>query len=143
MTAYVWAISGYAESIKASAGQSSTADFHSSPSISFPVPVMRPEFQKETEFKGVLWMAKRNFPLSATCSSEFHDYISSASRGSCYDTNIGIAHQLGSVGMSKATQFISDLRDDGIKISIAGDLWMTMEWLFMEYAAMGLLATGR
>eukprot|EP00731_Ephydatia_muelleri_P000746 Em0001g746a len=25
--------------------------------------------------------------------------------------------------MSKATQFISDLRDDGIKISIAGDLW--------------------
>ena len=72
-------------------------------------------------------MAKRNFPLSATCSSEFHDYISSASRGShkgaCYDSNIGFAHQLGSVGMSKATQFISDLRDDGIKISIAGDLW--------------------
>ena len=25
--------------------------------------------------------------------------------------------------MSIATQFISDLRDDGIKISIAGDLW--------------------
>ena len=60
-------------------------------------------------------------------STEFHDYISSASRGSykgaCYDTNIEIAHQLGSVGMSKATQFISDLRDDGIKISIAGNLW--------------------
>ena len=72
-------------------------------------------------------MAKRNFPMSTTCSSEFHDYISSASRGSykgaCYDNNIGIAHQLGSLGMSKATQFISDLRDDGIKISIAGDLW--------------------
>eukprot|EP00731_Ephydatia_muelleri_P003503 Em0001g3503a len=45
------------ESIKASAGQSSIADFHSSPSISFPVPVMRPELQKETDFKGVLWMA--------------------------------------------------------------------------------------
>ena len=25
--------------------------------------------------------------------------------------------------MSKATQFISDLRDDGIKLSIARDLW--------------------
>ena len=36
------------ESIKASAGQSSIADFHSSPSISFPVPVMRPELRKET-----------------------------------------------------------------------------------------------
>ena len=115
------------ESIKASAGQSSIADFQSSPSISFPVPAMRPKLRKETDFKGVLWMAKRNFPLSATCSSEFHDYISSASRvsykGACYDINIGIAHQLGSVGMSKATQLISDLRDDGIKISIAGDLW--------------------
>ena len=132
------------ESIKVSAGQSSFADFHS---ISFPVPVMRSELQKVTDFKIVLWMAKRNFPLSATCSSEFHDYISSASRcsykGACYGPNIGIAHQLGSVGMSKATQFISDLTDDGIKISIAGIYGVTTEWLFMECVAMGLLATGR
>ena len=98
------------------------------------------QIPESTEF----WMAKRNFPLSATCSSEFHDYISSASRGSykgaCYDTNIEISHQLGSVGMSKATQFISDLRDDGIKLSISGDLWSDNR---MEYVAKGLLATGR
>ena len=46
------------ESIKASAGQSSIADFHSSPSISFPVPVMRPELRKETDCG---WL-KETFP---------------------------------------------------------------------------------
>ena len=48
-----------------------------------------------------------------------------------HDTNIGNAHHLGSVGMSKATQFISDLSDDGIKppYTFAGDQWSdNVEW---------------
>ena len=48
-------------------------------------------------------------------------------KGACYDTNIGIAHQLRSW-------------EDGIKISIAGDLWSDNK---MAIVAMGLLTTGR
>ena len=51
-------------------------------------------------------------------------------RGACYDTNIGIAHQLGSVHGKMVSR----------SPCIAGDLWSDNE---MAIVAMGLLTTGR
>ena len=84
-------------------------------------------------------MAKTTFPCLQHVVENFmmQHVVQNFMTGACYEPNIGIALQLGSIGMSKATQFISDLRDECIKLSIAGDrvcnLPCIMKIDFFEY----------